>query len=278
MKVQFGVFDVDLAGGRLLKDGIPVPLREQPFQVLIALLEQPGEVVTRAALRRRLWADDTVVDVDVGLNSAVSRLRHALGDSVEAPRVIETIPKRGYRFMAPLPRRPAIAVMPFANHSPDADTDYFSDGLTEDLIRALSRVEGLRVLGRSVVFQYKGLPHYDVTQLGKDLGVEAVLEGSVRTSGDRIRITVHLVSVQDRCDLWAHRFDTQLTDVFAVQDDVCERITQALKVRFTPHSPEGRPRNVGAYTRYLKGHHLTKRQTPADLQRGYEYFLEAIRL
>jgi TolB-like protein/tetratricopeptide (TPR) repeat protein len=235
-------------------------------------------VVTRDALRRRLWGDETVVDVEVGLNSAVSRLRRALGDSVGTPRMIETLPKRGYRFLVPLPRRPGIAVMPFANDSPDAETDYFSDGLTEELIRSLARVEGLRVMGRSVVFQYKGQARYDVTQLGKDLGVEAVLEGSVRKSGDRIRITVHLVSVEDRVDLWAHRFDTQLTDVFAVQDDVCERITQALKVRYTPHIPEGRPRNVEAYTRYLKGHHLTKRQTPADLQRGYAYFQEAIRL
>ncbi len=153
MTVQFGVFEVDLVGGRLLKNGIRVPLREQPFQVLAALLERPGEVVTRDALRRRLWGDETVVDVEVGLNSAVSRLRRALGDSVGTPRMIETLPKRGYRFLVPLPRRPGIAVMPFANDSPDAETDYFSDGLTEELIRSLARVEGLRVMGRSVVFQ-----------------------------------------------------------------------------------------------------------------------------
>ncbi len=277
MKVQFGVFEVDLAGGRLLKNGIPIPLREQPFQVLVALLEKPGEIVTRDELRHRLWRDNTFVDFEVGLNSAVSRLRQALSDSIETPRFIETIPKRGYRFVAPLPRRPAIAVMPFANHSPDPDTDYFSDGLTEELIRALSRVDGLRVAGRSVVFRFKGQA-YDVKQLGKDLSVGAVLEGSILKSGNRIRIHVHLINVQDGFDVWAQRFDTKLTDVFAVQDEVCERITQALKVRFTANIPESRPRNVEAYTLYLKGHHLTKRQTPGDLQRGHEYFQEAIRL
>src|SRR6516165_214247 len=129
--VRFGAFEVDLEGRRLLKRGIPITLREQSFQVLAALIEHAGEIVTREALRRRLWSSDTFVDFEVALNSAVSRLRDALGDSADAPRFIETIPKRGYRFVLPIPKRPAVAVMPFVNQATNATNEYFSDGLTD---------------------------------------------------------------------------------------------------------------------------------------------------
>src|SRR5579862_4460043 len=115
MSVRFGAFEVDLEGRRLLKRGMPVTLREQSFQVLAALMERPGEIVTREELRRRLWASDTFVDFEVALNSAVSRLRDALGDSANSPSFIETIPKRGYRFVVPIPKHTAIAVMPVVN-------------------------------------------------------------------------------------------------------------------------------------------------------------------
>src|ERR1700761_3207666 len=112
MSLRFGAFEVDLGGRRLLKRGMPITLREQSFQVLAALMERPGEIVTREELRRRLWASDTFVDFGVALTSAVSGLRDALGDSANPPSFIETIPKRGYRFVVPIPKRPAVAVMP----------------------------------------------------------------------------------------------------------------------------------------------------------------------
>ena len=105
MSVRFGAFEVDVDGRRLLKKGVPITLREQSFQVLAALMERPGEVVTREELRKRLWPSDTFVDFEVALNSAVSRLRDALGDSADSPSFIETIPKRGYRFVVPIPKR-----------------------------------------------------------------------------------------------------------------------------------------------------------------------------
>jgi DNA-binding winged helix-turn-helix (wHTH) protein len=157
MNVRFGAFEVDLEGRRLLKRGMPITLREQSFQVLAALMEHPGEIVTRE-LRRRLWSSDTFVDFEVALNSAVSRLRDALGDSADSPSFIETIPKRGYRFVVPIAKRPAVAVMPFVNQTPDAKDEYFSDGLTDELIRVLSQIDGLRVTARSVVFRFKGQP------------------------------------------------------------------------------------------------------------------------
>ena len=199
MNVRFGPFEVDLESRRLLKKGMPIALREQSFQVLAALIERPGEIVSREELRRRLRSSDTFVDFEVALNSAVSRLRDALGDSADEPSFIETIPKRGYRFVVPIAKRPAVAVMPFVNQTTDAKDEYFSDGLTDELIRVLSRNDGLRITASSVVFRFKG-QRWDARQVARELGVEAMLEGSVWRSGDRIRITVNLVGVKDGFD------------------------------------------------------------------------------
>ena len=256
---------------------MPVPLREQSFLVLAALMERPGEIVTREELRRRLWPSDTFVDFEVALNSAVSRLRDALGDSANAPSFIETIPKRGYRFVIPIPKRPSVAVMPFVNQTADAKDEYFGDGLTDELIRVLSRVEGLRVTAPSVVFRFKGKPH-DARQVGRELGVETVLEGSVWRSGDRIRVTVNLVGVKDGFNLWAQRFDGNLGDVFSIQDQVCAATAQALHVRLATRVPERRPRNMTAYVQCLKGWHMMKKRRPNDVRRAFEYLQEAIRL
>jgi TolB-like protein len=277
MSVRFGAFEVDLEGRRLLKRGAPIPLREQSFQVLTALMENPGEIVTREELRRRLWPSDTFVDFEVALNSAVSRLRDALGDSANSPSFIETIPKRGYRFVIPISKRPTVAVMPFLNQTGDAKDEYFSDGLTDELIRVLSRVECLRVTAPSVVFRFKGQPR-DARQVGRELGVEAVLEGSVWRSADRIRITVNLVGVKDGFNLWAHCFDRNLKDLFGIQDEVCTAVAEALHVHLAARIQESRPRNVHAYMQYLKGGYLLKKRRPSDVQRAFEYFREAIQL
>jgi TolB-like protein len=277
MNVRFGAFEVDLEGRRLLKRGMPINLREQSFQVLAALMERPGEIVTREELCQRLWSSDTFVDFEVALNSAVSRLRDALGDSATSPSVIETIPKRGYRFVVPIAKRPAVAVMPFVNQSADAKDDYFSEGLADELIRVLSRIDGLRVTARSVAFRFKGQP-WDARQAGRELGVEAVLEGSVWRSGDRIRITVNLVGVKDGFNLWAQRFDGKMGDLFSIQDEVCAAVAQALHVRLSVQVREKRPNDIRAYVQYLKGAHLLKKRRPDDVRRAFEYFQEAIRL
>ena len=277
MNVRFGAFEVDLEGRRLLKRGMPITLREQSFQVLAALMERPGEIVTREELRQRLWSADTFVDFEVALNSAVSRLRDALGDSANAPSVIETIPKRGYRFVVPIARRPAVAVMPFVNQTADAKEDYFSDGLADELIRVLSRISELRVTARSVAFRFKG-QNWDARTVGRELGVEAVLEGSVWRSENRIRITVNLVGVKDGFNLWAQRFDGNLGDLFGIQDQVCAAVAEALHVRLAIQVHGNRPSSVTAYVQYLKGAHLLKRRRPDDVRRAFEYFQEAIRL
>jgi TolB-like protein/tetratricopeptide (TPR) repeat protein len=277
MNTRFGAFEVDLEGRRLLKRGMPITLREQSFQVLAALMERPGEIVTREELRRRLWSSDTFVDFEVALNSAVSRLRDALGDSANSPSFIETIPKRGYRFVVPIARRPAVAVMPFVNQMADAKDEYFSDGLTDELIRVLSRIDGLRVTARSVTFRFKGQPQ-DARQVGGELGVEAVLEGSVWRLGDRIRITVNLVGVKDGFNLWAQRFDGNMGDLFGIQDEVCAAVAEVLHVRLAAGIKKSRPSNVKAYVQYLKGAYLLKKRRPDDVRRAFEYLQEAIRL
>jgi TolB-like protein len=277
MSVRFGTFEVDLEGRRLLKRGMPVSLREQSFQVLAALMERPGEIVTREELRRRLWSSDTFVDFEVALNSAVSRLRDALGDSASSPSFIETIPKRGYRFVVPIPKRPAVAVMPFVNQTGNVKDEYFSDGLTDELIRALSRVQGLRVTAGSVVFRFKG-QRCDARQIGNELAVEAVLEGSVWRTGDRIRISVNLVGVKDGFNLWAQRFDSNLGDVFTIQDEVCSAVAEAMHIRSGSQLPKAHPSDATAYMLYLKGAYLLKRRRPDSIQRAFEYQQEAIRL
>jgi DNA-binding winged helix-turn-helix (wHTH) protein len=155
VKVRFGPYELDPESGALRKHGTAVRLREQAVQVLVALVERPGELVTRDELRRRLWNDGTVVDFDVGLNTAISRLRQVLNDPAGSPRFIETVPKRGYRFIASVPKRRSLAVMPFVNQSADRESDYFSDGLSEELIRACWRIDGLRVAGRAAVSRFK---------------------------------------------------------------------------------------------------------------------------
>jgi TolB-like protein len=277
MNPRFGPFEVDLEGRRLLKKGMPIALREQSFQVLAALMERPGEIVTREELRKRLWPSGTFVDFPVALNSAVSRLRDALGDSANAPSFIETIPKRGYRFVVPIPKRPAVAVMPFVNQTGDARDEYFSDGLTDELIRVLSRIEGLRVTAPSVVFGFKGQP-CDARKVGRELGVEAVLEGSVWRSGDHVRVTVNLVGVKDGFNLWAQRFDGNLGDVFGIQDQVCTAAAETLHIQLAARAPERRPENMNAYVQYLKGWYILKKRRPDDVRRAFEYFQEAIRL
>jgi len=277
MSVTFGAFEVDLEGRRLLKRGMPITLREQSFQVLAALMERPGEIVTREELRRRLWSTDTYVDFEVALNSAVSRLRDALGDSANSPSFIETIPKRGYRFVIPIPKRPAVAVMPFVNQTGNVKDEYFSDGLTDELIRALSRIQGLRVTAGSVVFRFKG-QRCDARQIGNELGVEAVLEGSVWRTGDRIRIGVNLVGAKDGFNLWAQRFDSNLEDVFTIQDEVCLAVAEAMHIRSASQPPKAHPNNATAYMLYLKGAYLLKKRRPDSIQRAFEYQQEAIRL
>jgi TolB-like protein/tetratricopeptide (TPR) repeat protein len=275
VKVSFGPYELDPESATLRKHGTALRLREQAVQVLVALVDRPGELVTRDELRRKLWNDGTVVDFDVGLNTAISRLRQVLNDPAGSPRFIETVPKRGYRFIASVPRQHSLAVMPFVNQSAEREGDYFSDGLTEELIRACWRIDGLRVAGRATVSRFQKQP-YDPIRAAKELGVDSILEGSVRRMAGHIRISVHLLNGEDGFEIWTERFDADGKDVFAIQDHVTERIAEVLKTRLKAAPPENRPGNTEAYTAYLKGHFLVKRHSPTNSAKALQYFEEAI--
>src|SRR6266705_2543354 len=205
--VRFGIFELDADAGELRKQGTRMKLQEQPLQMLQVLLQRPGEVVTREELQEKIWPSDTFVDFDHGINNAIKRLREALGDTAETPHYIETLPRRGYRFLHALATTIAeasIAVLPFLSLSADPDNEIFSDGMSEEIIIALMQIKNLHVAARTSSFSFKG-KHVDLRVIGEQLNVRTVLEGSVRKSGSRLRITAQLVNAADGYHLWSER-------------------------------------------------------------------------
>ncbi len=334
--IHFGAYEARLRSGELYKDGHRIKLQEQPFQVLALLLERPGDLVTREELRQKLWPTDTFVDFDTGLNSAIKRLRDALNDSPERPRYIETLPRRGYRFVAPLngappvqtgatppiapallarlprpavwmaagiaaavlvtagyfarerfrpgaqppPGRVMLAVLPFDNLSGDANQEYFSDGLTEEMITELGRLqpERLAVIARTSAMQYKKKGG-DVRRIASELGVDYVLEGSVRREGERVRISAQLIAARDQTHLWAESYDRDRAGILGLQREVALVIARQIELKLTPQQQKrlapGRAINPEAHDAYLKGRYFFNRG-PDTLPKAAEYFKEAI--
>ena len=299
--IRFGVFEVDLRSGELFRQGSRIKLQNQLFQVLVVLLERPGEVVTREELRDKLWPENTFVDFDRGLNKAINGLRATLRDHARKPRFIETLPQRGYRFIAPvefagedsanrargrdrlLPqqalRTDSLAVLPFANMSPDKEQEFFSDGLAEEILNALAKVPGLKVIARTSAFAFKG-QNTDVRRIAEVLGVTNILEGSVRRAGNRIRVTAQLIAAADGSRLWSERYDRELSDVFTVQDEMAQAITSALHLKLGTGA--ARPRRytpkVPAYEAYLRARHHWAKFSLESLARCKEYLEQAIAL
>ena len=325
-RIQFGAFELDSAAGELRKHGVKIRLQEQPLQILQQLLEHPSEIVTREELRKRIWPADTFVDFDHGLYSAVQRLRDALGDAAETPRYIETLPRRGYRFIAPVnngnhdvakeattsveapvsvvpelptPRRSlrqamlvttgvilvalisalafkggglrvrlpgesalppihSLAVLPLQNLSGDPSQEYFADGMTEELITELSRLSALKVISRTSIMRYKKTEK-SLPEIARELNVDAIVEGSVLRSGDRVRITAQLISASTDANLWAETYDRNLQDTLAVQESVATAIAGKIKTGIAPsgatQSKAPRVVNLKAHEAYLLGLH-----------------------
>jgi len=281
--VRFGSFEMDEIAGELRKDGVKIRLQEQPFQILQILLEHPGEVITREDLRKRVWPSDTFVDFDHGINNAIKRLREALGDTAETPRFIETVPRRGYRFVAKLEtsrEARSLAVLPLENLSRDPEQDYFADGLTEALITSLAKIAALRVVSRTTVMKYKGVRSKSVPEIAQELGVDRIVEGTVLRSGDRVRISVQLIDASTDTHLWAETYERALQDVLTLQAEVARAIAEEIRVKLTPeeqaHLRRARRVNAEAYELYLRGrYHWNKRNLPG-LTKGTEYFQQAI--
>jgi TolB-like protein/DNA-binding winged helix-turn-helix (wHTH) protein/tetratricopeptide (TPR) repeat protein len=341
--MRFGVFQVDLRSGELHKRGVRMRLQQQPFRVLELLLERPGEVVLREELRRRLWPSDTWVDFDHGLNKAVNKLRETLGDSAENPRFVETLAKRGYRFVAPVevvadetaaPPAPAppppvvepavvvaaparsnvwtgyigsavlllglvagyalwarvpptraitrtmVAVLPFANIAGNPDDDYLSDGMTEEIILQVGRLSPSRlgVIARTSSMHYKGSAKR-VDEIARELGVQYVVEGTVRRSSDGVRIGARLVRSTDQTPLWGESYERDVADIVHIQSDVARRIASSLAIELVPEStaggappPKAHPE---AYEAFLKGRYYWNRRAPSDLERAVTLLEEA---
>ncbi|MGC1296050.1 MAG: winged helix-turn-helix domain-containing protein, partial [Alloacidobacterium sp.] len=369
-RISTGLFEVDLTIGQIFRHGRRVPLQEQPFRVLAVLLEHPGQVVTREKLQARLWPADTYVGFDEGLNTAIRKLRVLFGDSADNPRFIETIPRCGYRFIAPVselrngfvlpdpqmekaepnevsvaaapaarpdtgkkdeptvpappslsPRRrtwvwmlsisvvailvfgvarvirrthapsspetlPAkremLAVLPFQNLSNDPAEEYFSDGLTEETITDLGQLspDQLGVIARTSVMAYK---HTDktVSQIGHELGVDYILEGSVRRQQGRARISAQLIRVSDQTHLWARNYDDRgLRDFLDVQNEIGRAIAEQVQVNITPQRQLEMSRihavNPEALDLYLKGRFYWNQRTAAAIRDSILFFRKAV--
>jgi TolB-like protein/DNA-binding winged helix-turn-helix (wHTH) protein len=360
---RFGLYEADERSGELRRQGRPLKLRGRPFDILIILLRRGGDVVTREELRQQLWPADTFVDFDHGLNSAMNRLRDSLRDSAENPRFIETLPRRGYRFIAPInlvhmtaaatstgdtppvaaaadpvppvpvappptresePREPTgitvsgpsrvvlalavaalvlavaiatlyfrvvrtpppssskmtLAVLPFENLSTDAGQDFFSEGFTEEMIAELGKLdpEHLGVIARTTSRLYKDAKK-SVGQIRKELGVDYVLEGGIRRAGNRIRITAQLVQAADMTNLWAERYDRDVSDVLAIQSEVAMKIAHSLALALKrPQAQPGQQTSFPAYELCLRGKFFREQATEEGARKAIEYFQRAIAL
>jgi TolB-like protein/DNA-binding winged helix-turn-helix (wHTH) protein len=357
-RIRCGLFDVDLDSRELHKDGRRVPVQEQPFQLLALLLERPGEIVTREQLRSQVWPADTYVSFDEGLNTAIRKLRIAFGDSAENPRFIETIPRRGYRFIAPViatgedngqahvkpaptlpvsvqlqeepaaaiaakptvvPKRrtglviaiasvsvfalvaavaitytvrrrfgrpPAshqrvmLAILPFQNYNVDPDQEYFADGLTEETITDLGQIspDGLGVIARTSAMAYKHT-NKTIAQIGRELGVDYILEGSVRREEGKARISAQLIRVNDQTHLWARNYQVKLGDLLQMQTQLGTDIAREVEVNIAPQPADAaRNRSVDpeAYDSYLKGRFYWSQRNRNLIKKSIDEFSLAI--
>lgn len=353
--MRFGVFEVDLKACELRKHGFRLKLPEQPFQILTVLLEKRGEIITRDELRNRLWPGDTFVDFDHGLNNAVMKLREVLGDSSESPRFVETIPRRGYRFIAPVeeslfsgsqvgvpeaeghplpgspasiphaaaplaesqpsrgrsrffsnrtflwgslglaaaailviaffarassPRSTSLVVLPMEDLSGDKSQEYFADGMTDELITNLAKIRSLRVISRSTAMAYKGT-RKPLSEIARELKVDAVVEGTVLRVGSQVRITAELVQVSTDRHLWADTYESQIGDVLALQNRVSSAIVNQIRIKLTPEDRERLAKAPAvapdAYEDYLKGRYYWNKRTDENLTKAITYFEDATR-
>jgi len=336
--VRFEGFEVNLRSRELRRDGASVRLPDQSFQVLVLLLERPGDLVTREEIHKRLWAADTFVDFDHGLNNAVKRLRDALGDSAEAPRFVETLPRRGYRFIgkiagtqdlagaltpgnanevlpqakpssrsrityyaatisalllifsavlfvksirSPHPAIRSIAVLPLQNLSGDPGQEYFADGTTEELTTTLAKLTDLKVISRTSAMRLKGVQK-SVKEIGRDLDVGALVEGSVSRSPQTVRVTVQLIDVNSDRHLWAGEYEDSPEEILRLQQKVAREIAAQVSAKIAPQkearSVVASPVNSNAHDLYLRARFHAAQGTPEGLTKSIEFYNQAISL
>ncbi len=287
----FNGFELDAKNFQLRCAGVPVPLQKIPLELLLFLVERNGQLVTRDEIVERVWGKDLFLDVESAVSTAIRKIRQALGDDPARPTYIETVPTKGYRFIptaqrAPAPpnrmtERPTIAVLPLKDLSDDSQ-DYFSEGLTEEILTHLGRSHPqLGVIARTSVMRYKGTGQ-SVRQIGQELGAGYLLEGSVRRQAGRVRISVQLIETEGQTHLWAESYERELGEVFRLQErlghEIASQISAHLKIDPPILSSQGSSVCREAYEAYLKGRFFWNRRTIPGAIKGIEHFEEAIRL
>jgi TolB-like protein/Tfp pilus assembly protein PilF len=288
---RFGRFELDVRARELRKDGVRLRLQDQPFEVLVMLLEQPGEVLTRDELRHHLWPDGTFVDFEHGLNAAVKRLRAALGDNADRPRFVETLNRRGYRFIGAVDRialeRPhaggkmRLAVLPFADLGSTTGHEYFSEGLTEEMATRLGRwcSDRLAVVARTSSMLVHRTAHTP-REIGRSLQADFILSGGIRRDGERVRITARLIETRGETQLWAESYDRPLSDCFLVQSEVAAEIAQSLAMELLPEARTRRAgtRQVAAYQAFLKGRYHWNKPGMTGVEDAVAFYEQAVTL
>jgi len=299
--LRFDTFELDVRARELRRGTNRIRLQEQPFEILQMMLERPGDVVTREELRERLWPNGTFVDFEHSLNAAIKRLRAALGDDSDNPRFVETLPRRGYRFIAKLDGaaddvarsvqpRPLpdvrLAVLPFTNLSGDPAQEFFTDGLTEELIAQLGTTcrDRIGIIGRWSSMTFKGTS-LRAREIGDALQVRYLLEGSVRYEGERLRITASLVDAASETHLWSESYERDLAEScsvtsgrLSVQTDVASRVARALAVELLPRPTTAVTHALppAAYQAYLKGRYHWNTDGEAGLDEAVASFTSVI--
>jgi TolB-like protein len=282
---RFGPFVLDLRSGELQGGHGRQRLGGKACEALVLLLERAGEVVTREELRGRLWPSDVFVDFENNLNAAVNQLRRALGDSAEAPRYVETLPRRGYRLLVPAALEPAAAparpprlvVLPLDDLGDDDAHAYFAAGMTEELTTQLAAVDPQRlgVLARTTASRC-ATGGKAIAAIGRDLDVDYVLKGSVRRSDERVRVSVQLVRARDETHVWARSYDAERRDVLALQADLAHAITHEIEAAVAP-LPARRRVDPDAYDAYLRGqHHAQHYDQPGAWEAAIGCYREAV--
>ena len=287
-RFRFREFELDISAYELRRGGQPVHLERHPMDLLILLVERRRQLVSRADIAKRLWDSSVFVDVEMGVNTAIRKLRQALRDSRESPAFVETISGKGYRFIAPvdavLPERhqetiESVAVLPFTNDRADPDAEYLSDGITETLINNLSQIWNLRVVARSTVFRYKG-KEADPQKAGSDLHVRAVVSGRLLQRGSTLIVWAELMDVATGAQLWGGQYNRQAEDVFLLQGDLSREISEKLQLQLTGDQKQRLTKryteDAEAYRLYLKGRYHWNKRSADGFQKAVEYFRQAL--
>lgn len=329
-RVFFGEFELNCRNGELRRKGAPLKLQPQPAKVLAALADRAGEIVTRQEIIEEVWGSKIHVDFEHGLNFAIRQIRAVLKDDPDHPQYLETVPKRGYRFVAVLIEQPrgiaapeisdvitlsrnntliyaaafvlilvtaaatlifkqwfaagskpeiqSIAVLPLHNLSADSQQEYFSDGMTDELITDLAKISGLRVISHTSVDHYKDTKR-QLPEIGRELGVDAIVEGTILRSGDRVRITAQLIDAHSDQHVWAENYERDFRDVLGLQAEVAQQIANQIGIKLTA----GEQRRLAtkhevdpdAQEAYLKGVFYWNRLSCTDFETGLKYFQEA---